>query len=215
MKQFLAYGALVGWCVALVAARMLRAHSHAFLFLVWNLILGVIPLGASLLLDALHRRRAHVALQAFPFAVWLAFLPNAPYLVTDLVHLAPRDPVPFWFDTLLLGSCAVTGLLLGYASVAIVQRVVAARFRALGGWTVAIGALVLSAFGMYLGRFVRWNSWEIVTNPRPLFVDVAHRLLNPQQHPRTYLVTALFGVTLVLGYLAVHAVADTLSRTRA
>ena len=148
------------------------------------------------------------------FVVWLLFLPNAPYIVTDFIHLRARPPVPLWFDILLLISSAGTGLLLGYGSVMIVQRAVERRVGTRTGWLAATGALFLSAFGIYLGRFVRFNSWEALTDPMPLFSDIAYRLMNPMDHPRTFAVTALYGVALLLGYAALHALAEEYDRAR-
>jgi uncharacterized membrane protein len=202
-------GVLLGWCAALIGLRILRTGTVSFAFLVWNLFLAFIPmLMASLLLEA-HRRRLPAVFQAGCFALWLLFLPNAPYILTDLVHLAPRPPVPLWYDLALLLSCAGTGLLLGYASVAVVQAVVAEQFGRVAGWLVAIGSLALSGFGIYLGRFMRFNSWEVVTDPRQLLADVAGRLLHPRAHLSTFAVTLIFGGALTLGYLALRVLATT------
>lgn len=195
----------MAWCGALLALRTWYAHNSTFFFLAWNLFLAAIPLAAAELFDRVRWR----VVRWTTFAVWLLFLPNAPYIVTDFIHLRPRPPVPLWFDVLLLISFAGTGLLLGYGSVMLVQRAIARRTGARIGWCVAIVSLVLSAFGIYLGRFVRFNSWEVVTDPMPLFADVANRLMNPLQHPRTFAVTLLYGVALMLGYVALHALAET------
>jgi uncharacterized membrane protein len=203
MKRILAFTALLAWCGTLLALRGWRAQNVTYFFLVWNLFLAAIPFAAALLFE----RSKRVVTQAVTFVVWLLFLPNAPYIVTDFIHLRARPPVPLWFDILLLLSAAGTGLLLGYGSVMIVQRVVERRRGARTGWLAATVALFLSAFGIYLGRFVRFNSWDVVTDPIPLFADIAYRLMNPMQHPRTFAVTALYGVALLLGYAALHVVA--------
>lgn len=204
MKRILTFTALLAWCGVLLALRAWRAHNAVYFFLVWNLFLAAIPFAAALL----YERARGFFTQLATLLVWLLFLPNAPYIVTDFIHLRPQPPVPLWFDILLLLSAAGTGLLLGYGSVMIVQRVIERRRGALTGWLIAAVALFLSAFGIYLGRFVRFNSWEVVTDPMPLFADIAHRLMNPMQHPRTFAVTALYGVALLLGYAALHVVAE-------
>ena len=204
MKRILAFTALLAWCGALLALRVWRAQNVTYFFLVWNLFLAAIPFVAAL---AFERAKWFIT-RATAFIVWLLFLPNAPYIVTDFIHLRARPPVPLWFDILLLISAAGTGLLLGYGSVMIVQRAVERRAGKRTGWIAATIALFLSAFGIYLGRFVRFNSWEALTDPMPLFSDIAYRLMNPMQHPRTFAVTALYGVALVLGYAALHALAE-------
>lgn len=204
MKRALTFSALLAWCVALLALRAARAQNAVFFFLIWNLFLAVVPFVAA---ELFARAKGHLV--RWPaFAVWLLFLPNAPYIVTDFIHLRARPPVPLWFDVLLLISCAGTGLLLGYGSVMLVQRTIAKRWSVRAGWLVAAFALLLSAFGIYLGRFVRFNSWEVVTDPIPLFADIANRLMNPMAHPRTFAVTILYGVALLLGYMGLHALAE-------
>lgn len=204
MKRILTFAALLAWCGVLLVLRAWRAQNLMYSFLVWNLFLAAIPFAAALL----YERIRGFFLQLATLAVWLLFLPNAPYILTDFIHLRPRPPVPLWFDILLLLSAAGTGLLLGYGSVMIVQRVIERRRGAWTGWLVAAVALFLSAFGIYLGRFVRFNSWEVVTDPMPLFADIGYRLMNPMQHPRTFAVTALYGVALLLGYAALHVVSS-------
>ena len=200
MHRRLLFAALMSWCVALLALRVVRTGSLMYAFLAWNLFLAIVPLVASERLVLAKRRFA----QASCLALWLLFLPNAPYILTDLIHLRPRPPVPLWFDLALLLSCAGTGLLLGYASVANVHGFVARRFGAVAGWCIAVASLLLSAFGMYLGRFLRWNSWDVLGNPMALLADVARRVVNPLAHPRTVGVTMIFGGMLVLGYLAMN-----------
>ena len=202
MKRFLVIVALVAWCGVLILSRASRTGSISFLFLVWNLFLAFIPFAASRAMVALHRREHSKVALGLCAIVWLLFLPNAPYILTDLLHLSHRPPVPLWYDLALLLSCAGTGLLMGYASVADVQFVVSRVLNQTIGWLVAISSLVLSAFGIYMGRYLRWNSWDALANPRAVFGDVADRMLNPFAHPRSTAVTAIYGCALVLGYVA-------------
>lgn len=214
LKPIAAFTALLSWCAALLALRVARADSFLFSFLIWNLFLAAIPFAASLAFEVLDRYRRVRPLQWVCFAVWLLFLPNAPYIITDFIHLKHRPPIPLWYDVLMLLSCAGAGMLLGYASVMIVHRIVAKHYGVLAGWAAALTALFLSAFGIYLGRFLRWNSWEAVTDPLPLFNDIATRIMNPLQYPRTFAVTGLFGIALCLGYIALDIVVESESEHR-
>jgi uncharacterized membrane protein len=193
------------WCVCLVVLRVERSGSFLYCFLGWNLCLAWIPWLAGQAFRAASRRRASAARQLGWFALWMLFLPNAPYITTDLLHLAPRPHVPHWYDLALLLSCAGTGLLLGYLSLLEVQAAVEERFGRVRGWCVAAVSLFLSGFGIYLGRFRRWNSWEVLTDPAGLFHDILIRLLHPAEHPRTYGVTLIFGSGLLLGYVALRS----------
>jgi len=160
-KRTLIFAALIAWCGALLFVRVMRSHSGAYLFLVWNLILAIVPAAAAIWFAQARSR----VTQSVGFVIWLLFLPNAPYILTDFVHLRERPGIPLWFDIALLLSFAGTGLLLGYSSLADVQGVVAKRFGHVASWATAFTALILSGFGIYLGRFLRFNSWDVLSDP--------------------------------------------------
>jgi len=151
---------------ALVLVRAYYAGSTAYLFFLWNLFLAWVPVGAALVFYGLaasqNRRWALLAVAA---GVWFLFFPNAPYIVTDLVHLRPRPRVPFWYDMICVMAFAQTGLFLGYLSLYLVQEVIRAWMGRWVGWAAALTMLGLSAFGVYLGRFLRWNSWDALVDP--------------------------------------------------
>jgi len=194
-----------GWVAALVGVRLVLTDSIFGLFLAWNLFLAAVPLMASTAMLRLDARGARWPALVALGVVWLLFLPNAPYVLTDLVHLQPRPPVPYGYDLALLLSAAGAGLLSGYVSLADVQSVVARRLGARVAWAGAVGVLFLSAFGMYLGRDLRWNSWDVVAAPDALLADIAPRLLDPLAHPATVVTTAVFGGMLTLGYVVLRA----------
>lgn len=195
------FGALLAWCGALIALRTVRSGTVSYFFLYWNLFLAVVPAAAAVF----FRRSERTPLQVTWFVVWLLFLPNAPYVVTDFVHLRARPPVPLWYDVALLLSCAGTSLLLGYSSLADVQTVISRRLGRAWSWGVAVAALLLSGFGIYLGRFLRWNSWDALSHPAALLADVAQRVIHPLGYPRTFAVTLIYGIALTLGYVALRA----------
>ena len=198
---------LGGWCAVLVGVRMAVTGSAFGTFLAWNLVLAAVPLAASSWLVRLDRRGAGGAALVVLGAVWLLFFPNAPYILTDLVHLRPRSPVPFWYDLAVLLSAAGAGLLAGYVSLADVHDVVARRWGGAVGWASAVGALFLGAFGVYLGRVLRLNSWDVVTAPLGVARSVAGPVLNPGTHVTAVVVTLVFGGMLTAGYVALRAVA--------
>ena len=132
---------------------------------------------------------------------WLLFLPNAFYILTDLVHLRGNGSLLYWYDLVLLLSAAFTGLLLGYASLRDVQNIVVARRGPLVGWVMALGALLLSGFGIYLGRILRFNSWDVAAAPIGVAEATLVRLFDPVGHPEAWGMTLLFGGLLVVLYL--------------
>ena len=174
--------------------------------LFWNLFLASLPLLWSAAFQSATANNYRAMAVVF-FGLWLLFFPNAPYLLTDMIHLKPRVDVPQWYMLALLLSCAGTGTLLGYLSLLNVHAVVESKFGKKSGWVVAIGSLMLSGFGIYLGRFLRWNSWDALTNPLGLFKSVVGQFINSWPHPHPVPVTLIFGVGLIVGYLALRAVA--------
>ncbi len=196
------------WCLSLLALRHHWSGQSWFLFMAWNLFLAGIPLGFSLLLTRVKR-----SIVAMPLiGGWLLFFPNAPYVLTDLLHLKERSGVPLWFDLMLLLSFALVSLLLGFQSLQLVQHWIEKRTNSLVAWLFVLTSLMLSGFGIYLGRFLRWNSWDIVSNPHGLAADIVESLTSPGANGRTWGVTLGFGGMLVLAYLFWHLSAVTTSQ---
>jgi uncharacterized membrane protein len=184
---------------AMVAVRVVYTGGFGWSWLYWNLILAWVPLGIALLLyDAARRGASGLPLLAGG-AVWLLFFPNAPYIVTDLKHLRTFDGAPIWFDTVIACSAAWAGLALGFISLYLMQSVVRKRFGPLNGWFFALAVLAVSSFGIYLGRFERWNSWDLVTRPDALLADV-WTLAEPRTAAVTVLFTAFLGATYLVFY---------------
>ena len=127
--------------------------------------------------------------------VWLLFFPNAPYILTDLFHLHQRAGVPVWFDLILILSYAWTGLWAGMISLRTIQEELIQKTFKKGSFLVIITLLFITGFGIYLGRFLRFNSWDLIQEPGTLVKSIAERFIHPFQHPRTW------GVTLGMGAL--------------
>jgi uncharacterized membrane protein len=190
-------------CVTLVALRVHYTSKVTFVFLVWNIFLAIIPYGISTLVVLFHERIRNRLLLAIPFILWLCFFPNAPYILTDLFHLRPRPGVRYWYDLALILFFAWNGLMLGYASLMDMQVVFTRHFNQWIGWAMAILSLILGSFGIYLGRYLRWNSWDVINSPKDLLHDIAVRVTDPMAHQQTYGVTIVFSAFLVAGYLLV------------
>jgi uncharacterized membrane protein len=198
------FGASV-WCVVLVAARHHAYGPGGFRYLLWNLALAWLPLVFALLLYAAFRRR-HAAAELVALGVaWLVLLPNAPYMLTDFIHLGDRHRL---VDSMILGSFAFTALALGFASLLLVQIVVTRRVGARTGWIVALGALFLASFGVYLGRVHRFNSWDVVTRPRVVAWTMWQGLDDPFAHLHILFFVAAGGGFLMTAYVGLYGVAD-------
>ena len=186
--------------LALLASRVAFTGSRTHVFLAWNLLLAWVPLVAAYALARLPPGRAHWPKRLALGTVWLVFLPNAPYLVTDLLHLGGSSNAPKWFDASMFFAFACTGCVLGFASMAAVHARVEQAIGRGGGWVFVMAVSGLSAFGVYLGRFKRWNSWDVVSDPGALLRDVAGVVLNPGDHPPMLAFTAQFSALLLVGY---------------
>ena len=158
-------------------------------------------------LDGARRRAAAGTLAALGIA-WLLFLPNAPYIVTDVKWLGEYAGGTLWYDAALIGTAATIGLVLGFVSLYLVQAVVTRRFGHLAGWTLAWAALALSGVGVYLGRFQRWNSWEVVTEPTTTLGQLAGAALDPLAHTRPLALSIGFAVTWCAGYALFYSTFD-------
>jgi len=206
LSLFLILALSSGLSVAMLAARLWYSGSGIYAFLVWNLFLAWVPLFSAVGLWWVTRLRGWGAVPlGLPlFLCWLAFFPNAPYIVTDFLHLTERSSAPLWYDLLMLFSFAWNGLVVGFTSLWIVQAVIAQRWGNGPSWLIVAGTLAVSGFGVYLGRFLRWNSWDILTNPYLLANDILHHIANPLAHPRTVVMTTLFSSFLILAYLTIN-----------
>lgn len=189
------------FCVALLLIRAKLTHSIFYFFLIWNLFLAYLPLAiTSFLMEKpyLVERRIYF----YPLlAGWLILLPNAPYLITDFMHLKRETTVPVWFDVLLLISFSMTGLLFGLKSMKQVFYILAIRFNYLIVWIILYGICILSGFGIYVGRFLRYNSWDVFHRPKELISEIFISLTSRPDCVTAWGVTLGFGTFLFLLFL--------------
>jgi uncharacterized membrane protein len=170
--------------------------------LVWNLFLAWLPYLFSLLAAYLYiRNRRRWWLLAIPAGLWLIFFPNAPYIITDFLHLEERAYVPLWYDILLLSIFAWTGIFLAIASLRTMQRLVHLYAGRVVSWLFVGIALALSGLGIYLGRFERWNSWDLLFSPHHILENVMARFADPLDNERFFAFTILFTLLLLVTYL--------------
>ncbi len=190
---------------ALVVARIVVTHHFQVLYLIWNLFLAWLPLVFALLVwREASRPVPRRGLLLATGAAWLLFFPNAPYIFTDIVHLAKLrsfGSAPPWFDLLLHLLFAMIGLMIGFASLAVMHKLVERARGWRWGWLFALTALALAGFGIYLGRFQRWNSWDVLFSPFSLLGDIAHRFIAPWDNARTWGFSGVCFMFLAISYL--------------
>ena len=192
-------------CV-LLALRIALIGQFRQLYLVWNLFLAWMPLFFALTAVCLaHTRPQRRWWFLSAAAAWLLFFPNAPYILTDLVHLGPKTHGRYWTDLVLILLFAVIGLVLGFLSLFLMQRLVARRYGWPAGWLFVGIVAALSGFGIYAGRFLRWNSWDVIFSPFDLLADASRWLLQLSTSPRGLITPALFATMLFVVYLLLYS----------
>jgi len=203
-KQFLALLFASGVGIALLVVRIIVTRRFQHLYLPWNLLLAWIPWIAATLLDrwdngpGVSKRKRIAAI-----AVWFLFFPNAPYIFTDLVHLGPRYYGHYWIDMLLILLVAVTGLTLGFLSLQSMHRRVTRHYRWPAGWLFVIVMSLLSGAAIYAGRFLRWNSWDVIARPGRIVADAQQWVLGSFERPFSVAFPLLCGLFLFVSYLLV------------
>ncbi len=194
-----------GACLAMAGARVLFLHDGLMKAFTWNLMLAWLPLLFALRVYALDGQQVPRWRRLLLWApLWFFFFPNAPYIVTDLVHLQARHPIPKWFDLVMMVSFAWTGLLTGYLSLFLMQEVVRRRRGRIWSWSFVGVMLALTSFGIYLGRFERWNSWDVLTRPFGLAGDVIARM-NFLRYPEMSAFCLTFFAFSLLSYATLYA----------
>lgn len=188
-KLFFNLALSVGFALALLLFRMKLTQSNFYLFLVWNLFLAGIPYLITQALQLSHQLRSIKIIAFLGFTTWLLFLPNSPYIITDLVHLTIDYSNLMWLDLFLVFVFAFNGLLLGLLSMLDMFSIISERYGKRVAQYTLFKVCLLSGYGIYLGRFLRFNSWDITTKPGTLFFQIIASL----QEPKVWLITFAFG----------------------
>jgi uncharacterized membrane protein len=192
--------------IGLLVARIIWTGDLIYGSLAWNLFLAWWPLVFALLARDQFRNGAHRNWRFLGFSgAWLLFFPNAPYIFTDVIHLTTYFYKHFWVDLMLILLCALTGLVLGFVSLFLMQSVVRRMFGAAASWLFIAAIAGLSGFGIYLGRFLRFNSWDIIWKPVALYHGVGRWAADPLAHANSYAFPMLFAVFLFIAYVMLYA----------
>lgn len=188
--------------LAFLAIRVLYSGTTNYSNLFWNLILAWIPYFCSMIAYGVYLSFPKMWLmQIIPGLLWILFFPNAPYIVTDFYHLTGRPPIPLWFDIGLIAIFAFTGIFLAIASLRTMHFIVQKFLGRFAGWLFIAVALALSTLGVYLGRFGRWNSWDLLLHPKQVFKDIAYQVINPLENLSFVGFTLMFTAIMLVFYL--------------
>jgi uncharacterized membrane protein len=192
------------FCIALVVVRNVHTGNVNFRYLIWNLFLAWIPFALAVFVYDRWSRRRGGALLLVLSGLWLLFFPNAPYIATDVVHLQ-HDPLsPYWYDAVTIAAFAWMGVLLGFASLYLMQTVVRQWRGVVAGWIFAFFAIALGSLGIYLGRFLRLNSWDALEHPSVL-PRILHAVArDPFAYQEAIAVTLVFTLALSFAYFLLY-----------
>lgn len=190
--------------VLLLVLRIIDSNSMRYVFLVWNLLLAAVtPLLAWWLVRRVRRYGWAHWKQFYLTIIWILFLPNSFYILTDFIHLRQTYEASLLYDIVMLTSFALSGLIMGFISVYLIHVELGKRLKPPQTWVVIGTIFLASSFAICLGRFTRWNTWDIFLKPAGLLFDVSDRVVNPSAHGETYVVTAVFFVLLFSVYWVV------------
>jgi uncharacterized membrane protein len=189
-------------CLALSVFRFVYSDTISFLFLNWNLFLAFLPWLFSTILVIYPNLQKSKLIVTGLILLWLLFFPNSPYILTDLFHLGSFPSMPIWFDLVLILSFAWAGLLFGFMSLWDIEKIlcqlIGKRFMPL----TSLCLLFLGSFGIYMGRYLRWNSWDIIREPFAIYFDISDQLINPFQHARAWGMTVFMFIFLSMIYFS-------------
>ena len=205
-------------CIMLVVARVAYSDTERHTGLIWNLFLAWIPFMLAYFAHAVSWRRAtlYLIIPVIAF-LWLIFFPNAPYMLTDLQDLTRRaSDAPLWYDVIIVVWCSWTGMLLGVISLYLMQDIIVRTFGRAAAWIFVFVISALSSFGIYIGRFVRLNSWDILQNPAETAQEILGVVVDPSQRLAafTLLYTFFFLFVFLLLYSFSHMLREQTGRTQ-
>ncbi|HKP32897.1 MAG TPA: DUF1361 domain-containing protein [Chitinophagaceae bacterium] len=195
----------MAFSVSFIIARIIYSGNLTFIFLIWNLFLGAIPYFITYYLGKKPHLVNHKWKFPLIFLVWLLFIPNSFYILTDLFHLG-QPIVPIWFDLALLISFAWNGLLLGVLSVREMEKYINEKFKLKNEMVFLLPIMFLNALGIYVGRFLRFNSWDVISNPFALASDIIDLLIHPFSHKYPWAMIVCYSLLMSFFYITLKKI---------
>jgi uncharacterized membrane protein len=200
--------AVLFFIALLIIARVVYSGTLRYVTMAWNIFLAWIPyILSQYFMDYRNKEKWK---QLFLFATWLVFFPNALYIVTDLVHLQDDTNVPWWYDTMLVFCSSFLGIMLAFVSLSKTEVYLGTFFRRRTVAALVAGILFVASFGVYLGRFHRWNSWDVLNNPIALGLEIFSKIMNPFDNYKAWAITLLFTAVYSLLYFFIKILPQSL-----
>jgi len=187
----------IAFTMLLLTARILYIKELVYIFYLWNTFLAMLPFLFSRLLT---KQTSFNYKAILLIASWLLFFPNAPYIITDIFHFEKRLPVPVWYDLTIVVSGAWNGLLLGIVSLMQVEQFLTNHFTKKMVSFFVFTSICLCGYGVYIGRFLRYNSWDVVTQPLLILFSFLHQVVHPLRNIGVWAFTFVFSLMLSIIY---------------
>lgn len=183
--------------------RLIGVGDDRFWFMNWNLVLAWVPLLLAWQFSSgLPHRRWTSKVSVALIVLWVLFLPNSFYMVSDFIHIRNSSDADVIYDVIMLSSYALTGMVLGWVSTLIMHNHFSKKFGAARAWQVILAIFVACGFAIYLGRYLGWNSWDVIFSPAFILFDVSERVLNPTLYPDMFMTVFLFSLFIAASYAA-------------
>jgi len=192
--------ALSLFCVGSSLFRRFYSGNWSYFFLNWNLFLAFVPWALTTISFIRPKIQSSVPGIAVLLIFWFLFFPNAPYIITDLFHLRVIQNMPVWYDTLMVLSYAWTGMLFGFLSLLDIEEILKRKLPRQLVTCISVFLLFVGSFGIYIGRYLRWNTWDLFTRTTEVLTDIGDRFVNPFEHRTTWGVTIFMGIFLNVVY---------------
>lgn len=192
---------ILSLAIILNIVRIFLFETNSFVYMFWNIFLAFIPLLiSSILLFYSNKNNIFKPLFLFGFILWFIFLPNAPYVITDFIHLGKIRAVPVMYDIFVLFSSALVSLMAGIFSMFHIEKILLIKFSKKNTNIILVIITLFASFGMYLGRFLRFNSWDFFVSHNFLISNIWDIFIHPIDNINAYIYTILFFVFIYTSY---------------
>jgi uncharacterized membrane protein len=194
---------LLALAIILNIGRIFLFESDYYIYILWNIVLAILPfIISSVLLSYAIRGNFNMAFFIIGGILWLLLIPNAPYIVTDLIHIHEHPGMPLLYDSFLLFSSALVGLIFGMYSLLHIDKIIQMKFKKFASNTIIIAIILFISFGMYLGRFLRFNSWDVFNSPMTFINGIWNIFSQPDNLILASIYTLLFFFFIYMSYSA-------------
>ena len=198
--------ASVFFSTLMVLIRIFYTGTITFIFLEWNLFLAFVPYFIAQWLTGKPSVIKNKWLFGAVFFAWLLFIPNAFYILTDLFHLPENNNTPLWFDLLLIFSFAWNGLMAGILSIRQMEKIVQIKWGAKHELIFLAPIMLLNALGIFIGRYLRYNSWDVITNPFRLMMDMFDLISHPFLYKNAWGMIIFYSIFITLIYITIKRI---------